>query len=159
MTDIGPDLRALIVKARKDPVRWGKPHGLSQSELAQKAGISAVWLRQIETGYTPTAKADTLGTIMYILEIRPDLLRTIGYPDVADSVEAEYMIHEDAIPDHIINNPDRRYRQAEQHLKATPGITREEREFLVQALGALRREEPLGADMWRRRGRSGKNKK
>jgi transcriptional regulator with XRE-family HTH domain len=50
MTDIGPRLRALIIHARKDPGQWGKSKGLSQAELAAKAGTSQVWLRQIETG-------------------------------------------------------------------------------------------------------------
>lgn len=158
MTEIGADLRALIIKARKDPERWGKPRGLSQTELAAKAGISPVWLRQIETGYTPTAKADTLGTIMYVLEVRPDLLRTLGYPDVAASVEAEWMLHENAIPDHVINNTNRRAQETEEYLREAPGLTRKEREFLVQALRDLRREEPLGKDMWRT-GRSGKRHK
>lgn len=151
MTDIGADLRSLIKRARRDPERWGKPRGLSQAELAAKVGMSQVWLRQIETGYTPTAKADTLGNIMYVLDVSPDLLRTLGYGDVADAVDANIMLKENAIPDHIINNMDRRYKIAETHIKEIPGITREEKEFLIDALHELRGEEPLGHDMWRRK--------
>lgn len=142
MTEIGPKLRALIVHARKDP-KWGKPKGLSQQELAAKAGTSQVWLRQIETGYTNTAKADTLGNICYVLGIDPDLIRAIGYPDVADSIEASRMLTEHTLPEHSDHEP------AELHIRGTPGLTEREKALLVDALHAIRQQEPIGQDLWR----------
>ena len=151
MTDIGPQLRRLIIAARKDPKRWGKPRGLSQVELAKKAGTSQVWLRQIETGYAPSASAGTLGTICYVLEINPVIVRTMGYEDVADAIDACIMLRENAIPDHLIDRPERR-KTAEEHIRKTPGITEEQKRLLVDALHAIRRQEPLGRELWRRRG-------
>lgn len=151
MTDIRPDLRALIIRARKDPERWGKARGLSQAELALKAGTSQVWLRQIETGYTKSAKADTLGNICYVLGIDPVIVRLRGYEDVADAIDACIMLRENAIPDHLIDN-DPHPRSAEDHIRRTPGTTEQEKNLLVDALHAIRRQEPLGQELWRRRG-------
>jgi transcriptional regulator with XRE-family HTH domain len=143
MTDIGPELRALIVRARKNPVRWGKPRGLSQQELATLAGTSAVWLRQIETGYTQTATASTLGSICYTLGIKPYLIKKLGYKDIAQVVE-DCTNQAKLYTPQTLDDP-------EQHLRDTPGLTSDEKEQLIDALQEIRRQEPLGRDMWQRR--------
>lgn len=151
MTEVGPELRALIVRARKDPGRWnGGTKGLSQQALAdlvtQSTGVplSQVWLRQIETGYTGTARADTLGNILITLRIDPVLVRKIGYSDVADAMEASIMLTDNEVPDHLLMS-------AEEHLRDTPGLDGRQKELLVDALREIRRQEPLGKDIWRRR--------
>lgn len=145
MTEIGPKLRALIIHARKDPSKWGKRKGLSQAELAAKAGTSQVWLRQIETGYTQTAKADTLGNICYVLGIDPDMIRGVGYPEVADSMEASMMLQEHTLPEHSDHE------SAERYVRGTPGLTDDQKALLVDALRMIRQQEPLGQDLWRAR--------
>lgn len=151
MTEIGSELRALIIRARKDPSRWtGKRKGLSQQELAdlvtRTTGVtlSQVWLRQIETGYTQTAKADTLANILATLRIDPLLVRKIGYGDVADSMEATIMLASNVIPARLAAT-------TEQYLMETPGLTEDEKDMLVEALHEIRREEPIGRDLWRRK--------
>lgn len=146
MTEVRPDLRALIIRARKDPDRWGKKKGLSQDEAATRAGTSQVWLRQIETGYTRTAKADTLGNIAVALGIQSRIIRALGYSDVADAVDAAELLKElspeERMPDLM---------EAEQHLQTTPGLTIEEKRQLVEALRDLRHSEPIGQELWRRK--------
>lgn len=132
MTEVGDGLRALLVQARRDPERWGKRHGLSQSALATRAGVSAIWLRQIETGQAQSASADTLGRICYELEIDAIIVKGIGYYDVAAAIDACVMLKEKAIPDHLIDNPPRR--SAEDHVRNTPGTTPRQRTLLLKAL-------------------------
>jgi hypothetical protein len=40
---------------------------------------------------------------------------------------------------------------AERHLRSTPGLTFDQKELLVEALGVIRKEEPLGQELWQRR--------
>lgn len=138
MTEIHADLRALIVRARKDPTRWPGGKGLTQATVAAMAGTSQVYLRQIETGYTASAKAVTLGQICYVLKIKSSLLRNLGYEDVADSVEAA----------EILADPNA---EQEAYVSNTPGLSDEEQRQLVDALRAIRRQEPYGREMWRRK--------
>lgn len=147
MTDItgrrGARLRALIRAARRDPERWDKPKGLTQRELALMIGRSQVWVRQIESGYVPSAPADTLASICYRLRIDVAYVRELGFTDVADAVDAMTML--DQV--HVLPT-------TEDHLRATPGLTDDQREQLVIAARDLRREEPLGQDIWRGRSRT-----
>jgi transcriptional regulator with XRE-family HTH domain len=131
MTDIGPELRALIIRARKDPARWHKPKGLSQPELASIVGVSAVWLRQIETGYTSTAAADTLGNICYVLRIKPSLIKRLGYPDVSAAMDAAVMLHTGRIPGHLLED--------QEDDETITGLTVEEKEQLTDTLREIRR--------------------
>lgn len=149
MSDIGPRLRALIIHARKDPGRWKKPKGLSQAELAGKVGISQIWLRQIETGYKRTARADTLGRICFVLEIEPDVIRRASFADAGDG-HPQYEEIADAVDAALLlaDNHDRG--ATENYLRETPGVSDAERDFLVEALRMIRREEPFGKDLWRR---------
>jgi hypothetical protein len=141
MTEINDYLRSLLRAARRDPGRWkGRPRGLSQPELAGRIpGVTAIWLRQIETGTGSgtSADADTLGRICYELEIDSDLLRGIGYPDVAAAVDAYVMLKENAIPDHLLDNPPSR--SAEEYLKGTPGMTAKKRKLLIEAFRQIER--------------------
>jgi transcriptional regulator with XRE-family HTH domain len=134
----GDRLRALIRSARKDPERWNKPRGLTQRELALMIGLSQVWVRQIECGYVQSAPAGTLASICYRLRIDVAYVRELGFTDVADAVDAMMML------DQVLPT-------TEGHLRATPGLTDDQRELLVVAARALRREEPLGGDIWRSR--------
>ena len=141
MTDVNEQLRALLIGARKDPERWGKPRGLSQAQLADKADVSAIWLRQIETGQAESASADLLGRIFYELEIDSIIVGAIGYPDVAAAIDACVMIRENAIPDHVIDNPRKmRKKSPEEHLKGTPGITAREKKLLIEAFYLIRKQ-------------------
>jgi transcriptional regulator with XRE-family HTH domain len=149
MTEVRPDLRALIIRARKDPTRWGKKKGLSQDEAASKAGTSQVWLRQIETGYTRTAKADTLGSISLALGVPSRVIRSLGYHDVADSMDAAELLTE-LSPEERMPVPAQED-EAEQHLNVTPGLTDDEKQQLVAALRDIRHLEPLGRDIWRKK--------
>lgn len=143
----GTDLRALIRAGRKDPSRWGKPRGLSQAEAAAKVGISQVWWRQIETGYTPTAAADTLAAMCDMLDIDQRLIRGLGYPDVADAMDAIEIRRSNSIPARMVDAG-----SAEDHIRSTPGLDKREADTLVNVLRAMRgREEPFGKDMWRAR--------
>jgi len=113
--------------------------------------VSTVWIRQIESGYKQHARASTLGNICYQLGIEAEYLRRLGsgYPDVADvvadCVEAAILLKGNAAPGHP-------QAAQEEYIRDTPGLTATEKEQLVEALRAIRKQEPLGKDLWRRRG-------
>jgi hypothetical protein len=69
-------------------------------------------------------------------------LRDNGYTEVADvvadCVSATILLDED---------PD----TAEEHLMRTPGLSEDQKEQLVEKLRDIKRPEPLGGDIWRRR--------
>jgi transcriptional regulator with XRE-family HTH domain len=142
VTEVKPDLQDVLVRARTNPVRWGKPKGLTQQELAKRTGVSAVWIRAIEAGRRPATPA-TLGNICFALGIEPRWLRDNGYSEVADVVadcESAAIL--------LAENPD----TAEDHLRVTPGLSEDQKEQLVVAFHEIRkRSEPLGNDIWRRR--------
>lgn len=146
MTAIGEDLRAIIRRARTNPVRWGRPQGLRQADLAGMTNVSTVWIRQIESGYKHQARASTLGNICYALGIEARYLRDNGYPDiadvVADCIEAAILLADGQRP-----SPDSK---DEAYIRDAPGLTYEEKEQLVETLRDLRKTEPLGKDLWRR---------
>lgn len=148
MTTIGDDLRAVMKRARTNPVRWGRPLGLRQEDLAAMTNLSTVTIRQLESGYKKTAPASTLGNICYALGMDARYLRDLGYPDVADvvadCVEAAILLGQ--------NEASEPLGTAEIYLRDTPGLSDDEKDQLVEALRGLRREEPLGKDLWRRRG-------
>lgn len=142
MTEVKADLQDVLVRARTNPVRWGKPKGLTQQELAVKTGVSAVWIRAIEAGRRPATPA-TLGNICFALGIEPRWLQEHGYAEVADvvadCVSAALLLEE---------NPD----TADEHLRRTPGLSEDQREQLVDFHHEIKkRAEPLGNDIWRRR--------
>lgn len=142
MTEVRADLQDVLYRARTNPVRWGKPKGLTQQELSEKTGVSAVWIRAIEAGRRDPSTA-TLGNLCYALGIEPRWLRDNGYPEVADvvadCVSAAILLDED---------PD----TAEDHLRETPGLSEDQKEQLVEAFHDIKkRSEPLGHDIWRRR--------
>lgn len=133
MTKIREDLRALIAGARRDPLHWGKPGGLSQETVASRAGYSAIWLRQIESGRAETASPELLGAICYALDIDSVLLRALGYGDVALAVDVCVMLRENEISDELINASGERCR--------VPPINARERKFLLKTLRAFREQE------------------
>lgn len=140
MTEVGADLRALIIRARRDPERWGKPRGLSQAELAARAGTSEVWLRQIETGQASSASADTLGCICYELGIDSLILHALGYADVAGAIDASVMLKESAIPEHLTEAV--RVISPEEHIRGTPGISARGKRRLVEVLHEIQGQQP-----------------
>lgn len=149
--ELGSDLRNLIRRYRTDRERWGKPHGLSQREAALRIGKSQVWWRQIETGYVPTAPAVTLADMCDMLGIDTELIRALAYVDVADAMDAIAMARSNEIPDHLVDDPMSPVRDPFDHIKATPGVSEQEVELLLDTLRQLRgRVEPLGRDIWRR---------
>lgn len=153
MTAIGDDLRAVIKRARTNPVRWGRPDGLRQEDLAEMTNRSTVWIRQIESGYKDKASANVLGNICYALGIDADYLRGLGYPDiadiVADCVDAAILLRETQTTP---GGKPQGQASTEQYLRNTPGLTDDQREQLVEALRDIKRTEPIGRDLWRRRG-------
>lgn len=149
---IGEDLCAVIKRARTNPVRWGNPKGLRQEDLAKLAGgVSTVYLRQIESGYRHQASASVLGNICYALGIDAEYLRKLpgGYDDVADVVA-------DCVAATILlgeKSPERQPPGAdEDYIRKFPGLTDAEKEQLAEALRGIRKQEPLGKDLWRRHG-------
>lgn len=153
--ELDEHIRNLIIRHRRDPQRWGKKHGLTQREAADAVGISVVWWRQIETGYTPSAGITTLADMCDFLGIDPTLLRALGYGQVADAMDAIVMMRENAIPDHVIDESRSRPRHAEAHLRATPGLEKDEADTLVSVYRALRdghgkRGDFVGKEIWRR---------
>jgi transcriptional regulator with XRE-family HTH domain len=150
VTEIGPKLRSLIIRTRKQPGRWGKTKGLSQQALAARAGTSAVWLRQIETGYTHTASPEVLAGISLALDFQPAQLRDMGYDDVADAMELQANI----TPQHLTGlDVQDDERAIEKHIREIPALSSAEQDILVDTFREIRRLEPLGRDMWRRRRR------
>lgn len=156
MTDItglrGRHLRTLIKSARKDGKRWageGFPRGLSQKEVANRIGKSQIWVRQIESAYVDSAPATTIASMCYALGIDSVLVRAIGFPDVADAIDAIVMMRESEIPDYVLEAP--RLPTWEEHLRATPDLTEAQKELLVDAVRQMGRMEPLGQEIWTRR--------
>jgi transcriptional regulator with XRE-family HTH domain len=153
VTVIGEDLRAVIYRARTNPVRWGRSRGLRQQDLAELTSVSTVYIRQIESGYRQHARASTLGNICYTLGMDAEFLRDLGYPDiadiVADCVDAAVLLGQEAVSE---DPPE----TAEEYLRDTPGLSDVEKEQLIEALNGIRKtddiREPLGRDLWRHRG-------
>jgi transcriptional regulator with XRE-family HTH domain len=146
----GKRLRDVIKSARKDPQRWGKRGGLTQTEAAAKVGISHVWWRQIETGYTDKANPYTIGDMCTMLGISIAQVRSLGEKTVADAMEGVDMVRTNTIPNHIINERATQ-EQTEAHIRATPGLSEKEAEGLIELIRMSRgREEPLGRDIWQR---------
>lgn len=160
MTEIRDDLRAVMKRARTNPVRWGRPQGLRQEDLAGMTNVSTVWIRQIESGYKQRARAATIGSICYALGIDAEYLRNLGYPDVADvvadCVDAAILLGEKTTvggiePPFTLVRPVEQPLGTEDYIRDAPGLTETEKEQLVEALRGIRRAEPLGKDLWRRR--------
>lgn len=149
MTIINDDLRAVIKRARTNPVRWGRPDGLRQEDLAAMMKRSTVWVRQIESGYRQKASANVLGSMCYQLGIDADYLRDLGYPDiadiVADCVDAAILLRDTQTNRRPLDT-------AEGQIKAMPELSEHEKEALVATLRGMRKAEPIGKDLWRRRG-------
>ena len=142
MTEVRPDLRDVLYRARINPVRWGKPKGLTQQELAEKTGVSAVWIRAIEGGRRTPSTA-TLGNLCFALGIEPLWLRDNGYPEVADVVT-------DCISAAALLNGN--HDGAEAYLRDTPDLSDEQKEQLVEAFRNIQKHsKPFGNDIWRRR--------
>ena len=154
--EIGSDLRNLILRYRRDHTRWpGTKKGLSQAEAAERANISTAWWRQIENGYVDSAGAVTLADMCNVLGIEVEIIRMLGYVQIADAMDASVIEAHESIPDHIIDSKARLRRldpSPEAHIKATPGLDDTTIELLLDTLHQVRRRgEPLGADIWRRR--------
>lgn len=142
MTEVRGDLQDVLYRARTNTVRWGKPKGLTQQELSEKTGVSAVWIRAIEAGRR-SPSVGTLGNLCFALGIDPHWLRGHGYTEVADvvadCVSASTLLEEDPDTD-------------EDHLRRTPGLSEDQKVQLVEALHDIKkRSEPLGNDIWRRK--------
>lgn len=119
-TKISRDLRSLIRLGRTDVAK------LSQQAAADLADISEVWWRQIETGRTTVATADTLARMSYVVGVTPRQLRKIKEYHVADLVELRNdMLGQDTDP-------------MEDHLMATPDLTDEQRVALITLAKVLR---------------------
>lgn len=58
--------------------------GLSQRQAADKAGISTVWWRHIETGHAETVPALTLARMAYAAGLPASRLRELGLSRVAE---------------------------------------------------------------------------
>jgi transcriptional regulator with XRE-family HTH domain len=113
-------------------------------------GVSTVYLRQIESGYRRQASASILGSICYALGIAPEYLRGLPgeYNDiadvVADCVAADILLRQ--------KSPGQPPGADEGYIRNFPGLTDAEKDQLAEALHGIRRQEPLGKDLWRRRG-------
>jgi hypothetical protein len=109
-----------------------------------------VWLRQIETGYTHTASPEVLAGISLALDFQPAQLRDMGYDDVADAMELQANI----TPQHLTGlDVQDDERAIEKHIREIPALSSAEQDILVDTFREIRRLEPLGRDMWRRRRR------
>lgn len=84
--EVGEDLRRILLTARTNPERWGRPKGITQDQAAHGAGISAVLYRNLENGYTTTTKVPTLVSICEFLGIPPDFLEQFGYLAIAEEL-------------------------------------------------------------------------
>lgn len=125
-TTLTPDLTDLIRLQRTDVA------GLTQKGAAAAANVSVVWLRQIETGAAPTARAGTIAKICYALDISPDQLRSIGQDHIAVLVQRRRDLL--GADEDISIEAD-----LEAYLRAAPGLTRQSVTVLVSvALGLLK---------------------
>ena len=114
---------------------------LSQKEAAGLADISEVYWQKIESGAQQSAPVHTLAAMCTAVKISSDRLRSEGYAEIADAVDA---LNQTAAPE-----PD-----AEDHLAATPGATDEEISALQavwRAMRAGRTAEPYGPEIQRTR--------
>ena len=129
---IAPDdrLRALIRMYRKERA------GLSQREAAERAGLSAVWWRQIEGGIQPNVQAGTLARMCYAIDIPPLQVSRVGYDHLAELISERYA----AFGGQEYADP------AERHLWLTPETSDTERRALIAYLRTLREAEGSHAD-------------
>jgi len=123
-TPITRDLRQLIRFTRESPPK------LTQKAAATLAGMSEVYWRQIEAGHAPYATADMLARMTYAIGVKPEQLHNIGQGHVADLVEdmGRLLVPAQATPEE----------DTDAYLRATPGLTDEQREALVVMARALR---------------------
>ena len=139
--EIGSDLRHLILRYRRDPDRWpGTKTGLSQDQAAERARISAAWWRQIENGYADSAGAITLADMCNVLGIETGLIRTLGYTEIADAMDASYIEQHELIPDSMQEHGF--HGTPEAHIKATPGLDENTISLLLDALQQVRKAHP-----------------
>jgi hypothetical protein len=140
--EVSDRLRRILRSYRTSPTLWaGKPRGITQAAAAKLAGISEVWWRQVELGYGPGqyVTPNTLVAMCNAVRIESFVLRGLGYLEVADMMEGVTAGGHDG--------------HTESHIRATPGLSDEEIDVLLQALKAaraMRNTEPLGRDGWRR---------
>lgn len=97
--EIGADLRRILLTARTNPERWGRPKGITQDQAAHGAGISAVLYRNLENGYTTTTKVPTLVSICEYLAIPPEDLDQFGYKSVAEGLRIRIQLGNKVILD------------------------------------------------------------
>ena len=97
--EIGADLRRILLTARTNPERWGRPKGITQDQAAHGAGISAVLYRNLENGYTTTTKVPTLVSICEYLAIPPEFLEEFGYRSVAEELRIRIQLGNKVILD------------------------------------------------------------
>lgn len=159
MPQLGDDLRGEMRRLRRHPLKWGNPRGLTHQQLADLATnqaqqmfpesgvtVSAIWVRQVESGIKG-ASDNTVGLLCYTLGIPVRWLRARGYDDIADVV-AEWAApgvtsHDDT--DEPVTATEKDY------LRNAPDLTGEEAEQLIETLRDMRRQEPFGKNLWRRR--------
>jgi transcriptional regulator with XRE-family HTH domain len=121
--EITRKLRQLIRVKRTDQAH------ITQRGAALAAGLSEIWWRQIESGHTDYATADTLARMCYVVGVTPDQLRDIGHGHVAELVELRLGVL----------GPDRPGDDMEAHLMRTPGLTDEQRVALVTMAQVFRK--------------------
>lgn len=112
-------LRQLIRVMRTDHAR------MTQKEAALAAGLSEIWWRQIESGHTDYATAETLARMAYTVGVPPARLRAVRQGHVADLVELRLGVLPEADG-------------MEAHLMKTPGLTDEQRVALVTLAKVIR---------------------
>lgn len=114
-------------------IQRSEGHGWTQAEAAEAAGLSTIRWRQIERGgQVPLA---TLARVLYALGADPEMLRELGYGELADAVKMrrDFLAPGD-LPAFIDG-------EAEAHLWATPGVSAAVRRALILHLRTLRRAE------------------
>jgi transcriptional regulator with XRE-family HTH domain len=119
--EITRKLRQLIRLMRTDQAH------LTQRGAALAAGLSEIWWRQIESGHTDYATADTIARMCYAVGVTPDQLREIGQGHVAELVELRLGVLGSDRPADM-----------EAHLMQTPGLTDQQRMALVTMAQAIR---------------------
>lgn len=143
MPPIGADLRGEMRRLRRHPVKWGKPRGLTQQELADMAGISPIWVRQVETG-AKGASPNTVGRLCYTLELPVKWLRDRRYYDIAyvvaelgnasvtsRDVKVNGFSHNETLPEPVTAAEQR-------YLRDAPTLTEDEQEQLIITLRVIR---------------------
>lgn len=64
--------------------------GLTQAKAAERAHISTVWWKQLESGTRDVAEAETVAAMLEVVRARVRVVREMGHDELARALQERY---------------------------------------------------------------------